>query len=118
MEDRITFLFEQKNPFKYVSKSDVFVCSSFEEGYSTACTEACILNVPVITTSVGGAEEIINDAQCGLLCGLTDEGLYRALKSVLDNPEIIQEWKEKLKETKRNFFASERVKRLYKIFNL
>ena len=118
MNDRVVFLLEQKNPFKYVSKSNVFVCSSFEEGYSTACTEACILNIPVVTTSVGGAEEIINDAECGLLCELSDEGLYGALKNVLDNPQMIDEWKETLKDTKKNFFASERVKRLYNIFNV
>ena len=118
MDDRITFLLEQKNPFKYVSKSDVFVCSSFEEGYSTACTEACILNIPVITTSVGGAEEIINDAECGSICDLTDEGLYKALKDVLDNPQCVSEWKETLAKTKKRFFAQERVKRLYNIFGV
>lgn len=118
MNDRITFLFEQKNPFKYVSKSDVFVCSSYEEGYSTACTEACILNVPVITTAVGGAEEIINSSGCGVLCDLTDEGLYNALKGVLDHPQCVAEWKETLLETKKNFFSEERVKRLYNIFGI
>ena len=118
MNDRVVFLLEQKNPFKYVSKSDAFICSSFEEGYSTACTESCILNIPVVTTSVGGAEEIINDAECGLLCDLSDEGLYGALKNVLDNPQMIDEWKETLKDTKKNFFASERVKRLYNIFGV
>ena len=118
MNDKVVFLLEQKNPFKYVSKSDAFICSSFEEGYSTACTESCILNIPVVTTSVGGAEEIINDAECGLLCDLSDEGLYGALKSVLDNPQMIDEWKETLKDTKKNFFASERVKRLFNIFNV
>ena len=62
--------------------------------------------------------EIINDAECGLLCDLSDEGLYGALKSVLDNPQMIDEWKETLKDTKKNFFASERVKRLYNIFGV
>lgn len=118
MGDRIIFLLEQKNPFKYVSKSDVFVCSSFSEGYSTVCTEACILNIPVITTSVGGAEEIINDAGCGVICENSEEGLYDALKSVFDNPEMISEWKKTLENTKKNFFASERVKRLYRILDV
>ena len=118
MGDRIIFLLEQKNPFKYVSKSDVFVCSSFSEGYSTVCTEACILNVPVITTAVGGAEEIIDSAGCGALCVLTDEGLYNALKGVLDHPQCVAEWKETLLETKKNFFSEERVKRLNNIFGI
>lgn len=118
MNDRVTFLLEQKNPFKYVSKSDVFVCSSFSEGYSTACTESCILNIPVITTSVGGAEEIINDAGCGVMCDNSEEGLYYAIKSVLDNPKIVSEWKNTLESTKKNFFASERVKRLYRILDV
>lgn len=118
MTDRITFLFEQKNPFKYVVKSDAFICSSYEEGYSTACTEACILNVPVITTSVGGASEIIEDAECGELCDLSDESLYKSLKNTLDNPQLIDEWKNKLKDTKKRFYASERINRLYSILDL
>ena len=118
MGDRIIFLLEQKNPFKYVSKSDVFVCSSFSEGYSTVCTEASILNVPVITTELGGGEEIIDSAGCGVLCDLSDEGLYNALKGVLDHPQCVAEWKETLLETKKNFFSEERVKRLYNIFGI
>ena len=82
------------------------------------CTEASILNVPVITTEVGGGEEIIDSAGCGVLCDLSDEGLYNALKGVLDHPQCVAEWKETLLETKKNFFSEERVKRLNNIFGI
>lgn len=117
LEEIVTFVGAQSNPHKYTSKADVFVCSSYREGYSTACTEALLLGVPIITTEVGGSQEQIEDAECGLRCGLEDNDLYLALKSVLENPKVIEEWKNKLKETKERFSQKERSARLFNIIN-
>lgn len=118
LEDRIIFLGNQANPHKFTSKADLFVCSSFSEGYSTACTEALMLGVPVLTTSVSGGQEIIDEAKCGMIVGLDDDELYRGLKEVLDNPGIIDEWKHTLNSTKNNFYAAQRVNRLFKILEV
>jgi len=39
IEDSVTLLGFQKNPYQYVSRCDLYVCSSHREGYSTAGTE-------------------------------------------------------------------------------
>lgn len=116
--DTISLIGAKTNPHAYTSKADVFICSSFSEGYSTACTESIILGIPVITTKVGGAKEIIEDSQCGILTETDDAALYHGIKKVLDNPTLIAEWKESLKTTKKRFSANNRFQQLKNILQL
>lgn len=118
IDDMVTFVGQQTNPHAYTAKADVFVCSSFLEGYSTACTEAIMLNVPVITTNVSGAEEIIEEAGCGEVFDSTEDAIYLAMKRILDNPALVQTWKNKLAETKVNFYAEKRFQRFLEIVGL
>ena len=110
LDDEVTFLGSQSNPYAYVSKADLLVCPSYSEGYSTVCAEAIILNVPVLTTSVGGAEEIIEDAGAGMMVGMDDSDIYEGIKKVLDDPAVIEEWKNTLKTTKSVFSYTNRAK--------
>lgn len=118
LEDSITLVGAQKNPHAYTSKADVFICSSFSEGYSTACTEAVMLGIPVVTTNVSGGKEIIEDAECGLLTEIDDESLYQGIKQVLDNHDIIQQWKDTLVRTREKFSAKVRFEQMKKILGL
>lgn len=117
MNEYITLTGAQKNPHKYTSKSDVFICSSFNEGYSTACTEAAVLGIPIITTNVPGGEEIIKDCECGILTSMEDKDLKNAIKTVLDNPNLINEWKNILKVTNEKFKLSMRKKAINALFD-
>lgn len=117
LEDYVVFWGSKSNPHAYTSKADLFLCSSYSEGYSGACTEAVMLNVPVLSTAVSGAEEIIADAESGMVVGMEDKELYEGMKYVLDHPEIIPEWKKKLEKTKYRFSYAERAGRLLKILN-
>ena len=117
IRDNVYFFGEQINPHAYTAKADIFVCSSFDEGYSTACTEAVILGVPVLTTNVSGGREIIEEAEAGSLVGTGDEELYLGMREILDHPELIKSWKQKLKITKEKFSYESRAEKLYEIFN-
>lgn len=81
------------NPFKYVKNADLFVCSSHREGYSTAVTEALILGVPVISTEVSGAKELVSNG-CGAVCANNEEALYNAIKQALKNENLLAEYKQ------------------------
>lgn len=118
LQEEILFLGRQNNPHKFTAKADVFVCSSFSEGYSTACTEAIMLGVPVVSTSVSGSEEIITEAECGLVTGMDDESLYNGLKQVCVRPSIVDEWKQKILVTRKRFSGEARIQRLVKLFHL
>lgn len=112
LQSCVKLLGEKKNPHAYTAKSDLFICSSRAEGYSTACTEAIILGIPVISTNVSGAEEIISEAEAGLVVDDSEEGLLEGLEKILKNPSLIKEWKNTITTTKSHFSYETRVKKL------
>ena len=60
LQDRVFLLGFQSNPFKYVSKSSVFVLSSLFEGLGNVVLEALACNVPIISTDCkSGPREIL-----------------------------------------------------------
>lgn len=81
------------NPYKYIKKHDMFVCSSYSEGFSTAVTEALILGIPVLTTEVSGMKELLGENQYGCIVPNSEEGIYVGLKKVLDDPAYLEQLK-------------------------
>lgn len=101
--DRVTLLGFQTNPHKYVSKMDLFVCSSETEGYSTAVTESMILGVPVLTTDCSGMNEIIGDSGAGIIVPNSTESLKTGLRQVLSDKDLLAEMKIKASERSKIF---------------
>lgn len=119
LQGYVNFLGIKSNPHAYTSKADLFVCSSYYEGYSTVCTEALILGVPFISTDVSGAKEMVEEAECGLVVSNeNDEELYLALKNVLENPSVVVDWKKTLSKTKNRFSKENRVEKMLRVLEL
>lgn len=118
IDDKVIFVGKTYNPHKYTSKADCFLVTSLSEGYSTAATEAIILNIPLLTTNVGGAREIIEMSEVGMIVNSTEEDIYKGMKKILDNQSLIENWKEKLKNTKKKFFSDIRKKEILEIFKI
>ena len=110
LEDTIKILDFQTNPYPYIASSDVFVCASYAEGYSTAVSEAVALNVPVITTECSGMREIFGENECGIICENSEDGLYNAMKTVLENPSLLERFSEEEKKRAKDFSLQKRVK--------
>lgn len=70
VEDDVFFLGWQSNPFKYMSRADIFVLSSLTEAFPLVLLEAMACRLPVIATdSPGGAREILTGGAAGV-CGI------------------------------------------------
>lgn len=91
----VSFLGFQQNPHQFVSRCDLFVCSSFEEGYSTAVTESVILGTPVLTTACAGMDEILDNGQTGMIVENSTEGIYQGLFDLLSQPELLSDYADK-----------------------
>ncbi len=113
----VTMTGEQVNPYKYVAKADLFICSSFDEGYSTVCNEAAILGIPVLTTAVSGGQEIIEECECGKVTAIEDEGLKEGIREILVRPEQLIEWKKTMAKTAQKFALAPRKAAMNELFD-
>ena len=86
----------QKNPYKYISKADAFVCSSYAEGFSTVVTESVLCGTPVIATDVSGNREPQEAPRCSVIVENNEEALYGALYEVIMNPARLEEYRKSL----------------------
>ena len=78
-----------------MTQSDLFVCSSISEGYSTAVTEALILGLPVVTTDCSGMNELLQGEKYGIITENSEATLFEGIKQLLDHPEqVIKRGKE------------------------
>ena len=111
IEDSFTLLGYQTNPYKYVAKCDLFVCSSHSEGFSTAATEALIVGTPVCTTDVSGMKEMLGEEnEWGIVTDNAEDALYTGIKSLLDNPALLAHYKIKAAERSRTFSTENTVR--------
>lgn len=96
LEKNVTLLGYQLNPYKYVSKCDLFVCASFAEGFSTAASEALIVGTPVCTVEVSGMKEMLGEHnEWGIVTENSEEALYHGIKDLLDHPDKLAHYKGK-----------------------
>lgn len=108
LTDKVTFLGYDENPYRYVAKMDLYVCSSLAEGYSTSVTESIIVGTPVLTTLCSGMSEILGDDGAGLIVDNSIDGLTQGLLKILPDAKLLAEMKEKA-HARSCFFSSERT---------
>ena len=61
-------------------------------------------------------KEIFGDRECGIICENSDEGLYRALKNVLDKSELLKKYKKEAQARSGYFNKENLVKEVEKLF--
>lgn len=89
LSDRVTFLGFRDDVADVVAASDVFCLSSVWEGVPLAVQEAMLLEVPVVSTAVGGMNEIVIDGRSGRLVPAGDHAaLASAIDEVCGSPEL------------------------------
>lgn len=111
LQDTVTLLRYQTNPYKYVSKCDLFVCTSFAEGFSTAATEALIVGTPVCTVEVSGMKEMLGENnEWGIVTENSEEALYQGIKELLDEPALLAHYREQAAERGKMFSTKKTVR--------
>ena len=90
IRDKTDFFSAVPNPFPYMAKADIFVCSSLYEGLSNVMLEATALGKPVISTDHRhGANEIIENGKSGILVPVGDpQGIAKAIIKILDDRQM------------------------------
>lgn len=106
-----TFIGFKENPYKYVKKADLYVCSSRKEGFSTAVTESLIVGTPVVSTRCSGAEELLGyNGEYGIVTDNNEDALYEGIKKMITTPGLLQHYKEQAVIRGEKFSTEDTVK--------
>ena len=88
MSEVIRFTGHRTDVLNIYRSFDLFLMTSLTEGMPNTVLEAMALELPIVSTRVGGVPELIEDGQCGLLAPIGDaDGLAAAVSSLLDDSQ-------------------------------
>lgn len=111
IEDSVTLLGFHENPYQYVARCDLYVCSSHREGFSTAVTESLIVGTPVVSTDCSGARELLGEHdEYGLVVENSEEGIYQGMKRMLSDPALLAHYQKQAKLRGSFFSRTETVR--------
>ncbi len=88
IEKKVEFFGNVKKIHEEIADAEMFVLSSNFEGMPNALMEAMCLGLPVISTKVSGATELIEDKVNGLLVDINDvDGMEKSIEMLIDDSE-------------------------------
>lgn len=106
IESSVTLLGFKPNPYPYILKSDGFVVSSRNEGYSLVLAEALVLGKPIVATKCTGPKELLNNGEYGIMVEINDiQSLKEGIKELIIN------------NNKRDYYRDKSLRRS-EIFNI
>ena len=117
MEDKIRFLGPTQRARELYAASDLFVLPTIYEPFSNACLEAMATGLPVVTTSINGIAELIEDRQNGFLVRNPSEPqeISAAVNAFYHFPRKA-EIREKARVTSSRFDIESAVQRMLQIY--
>lgn len=117
VSDQMKLLGLKLNPYPYIKKCDIFVLPSRYEGKPMSVTEAQILGLPAIITDYASASEQVNDGEDGFIVkNESFDSLHKAIKNVLENPEILKKFKENIAGKKFDFELA--IEQFYELISI
>lgn len=88
IEGHLVLLGRKMNPYPFIKDCDLYVQTSFHEGYCITLQEAKIFNKPVVTTNFLSASNLINHNENGLIVDISKDGLYLGVKTLLNDQAL------------------------------
>jgi len=89
IERKIKLLGRDPNAFWKIKGFDVFCFTSISEGMPNALIEAAISGLPIVTSDIGGARDIVVDGKSGFICEDYQVKTYvKYISLLLDHPQM------------------------------
>lgn len=111
--DRLILLGTKTNPYPYFKNCDIYVQPSRHEGYCITLGEARCFDNPIVTTNFTGANEQIKNEITGLVCNISEDGIYNAVKRLLDEKDLFNRIKNNLDT--EIIDSTNEIRKLYKL---
>ena len=109
----------KKNSKKYFLKSDLFISTSFFEGFPNSVVEAINYNIPILSSqSGGGINEILSNGQFGILFkNDSKEDLIKKLELFIENEDLYFNKTLKAKKGLKRFLLKKCIIKYNKLFS-
>lgn len=98
IENELILAGNQFNPYPFFKDCDLYVQTSFEEGYCQTVHEAKIFNKPVVTTDFINASNLVVDGEDGLIVSADPESIYLGVRDLIENEQKRKKFSRFLKE--------------------
>lgn len=116
VEKTFLLLDTQTNPYPYIKNSDFFVFPSESESYPLTIGEVMGLNIPIISTNVGGIPEMIDHEVDGYLVNPDENSIYEGMKLFLTNSDTPQNIKNNTEKAVEKFDNQKIYDEVTKVF--
>lgn len=91
LQTKVKLFGSHPNPYRFMVQGQLFVCSA----YHSSVMKALILGLPVVATETPELKEILKNGECGLMTSNSEDALYKGLKSLLDDPNLLAQYQQK-----------------------
>lgn len=91
IENNFILLGNKENPYTYIKSSSICVQPSSYEGLGMVVFEEKLFKKPVVVSNIPAFLEMIADGKNGLVINRDSESIYKAVKQLLDNSEMLKE---------------------------
>ena len=116
LEKTVNLIGYTNNPYKYIKKADVFVCTSRVEGLSTAIIEATVLEKVIVTTDCPGCKDILCDNnENALIVDNNTDSIYEGLKKIITDENYRMKCQKNIKERSKMFNLETTIKQIESI---
>lgn len=116
--EKIRFLGYSRNPYKYLSRSSIFVMCSDFEGAGQVIIESMVCGCPVVSTNIDyGPAEILENGKYGVLVEPNDVfALTKGIEQLLDDVNLRKKFIKLGKERCEDYSIDKNIKLYERIF--
>lgn len=114
LQKKVLFLGKQEGLTDILNSSDIFLLPSQSESFGLAALEALSCGVPVISSSVGGLPELINQNENGFIAEFGDiDRMAKYAIDLLTNEKKMKRFSENARKSVVDTYSAEKIVPMY-----
>lgn len=118
-KEKIIMMGNQQNPYSWIKNAELFVLSSYSEGFPITILESFVLGTPVISSNcLCGPKEIFNEHEYGVLFEMGNKNqLAENIEKLLCN-EDLRQYYSIMGKKRAEYYSKESDKTIKELFNV